>query len=354
MKLFLKKYSFNIFLLLFILEGCAMSGSSPFDACTELSHRWPESIAISEYGEGDIYFTDVVAGKLYRIQRTRDGTLDPTEKPIVEGLKPASGLSINQEENILYMGAGVRQEGKILYKIIGIPLNVFDDCSRFPYAYQSLKKCAAETGTPLSEFDIPQRPNGVVFDKKSGAVYYTWLRLSLLKKKGHIGQIPVKGKMTSPVPTEIFSPNGIDIDPRSDKPAFWVTITRDHVIKRLTMKNDRLEENYSIDLDKGDAGVWGHLPDGLMAHKNGDLLVATFGSGKILFLKRDGNGFYPPVPIAEGLGNPTDLAIGRSSKNDGKSSLFVTTKQGLIFTSKSIAKGKVIEIPDIESRIKVD
>lgn len=48
---------------------------------------------------------------------------------------------------------------------------------------------------------------------------------------------------------------------------------------------------------------------------------------------------------------PTDLVLGLSSQ-DKTRSLFVTTKEAWLIPFKSIAKGKVIEIQNIDTLIK--
>jgi hypothetical protein len=94
-----------------------------------------------------------------------------------------------------------------------------------------------------------------------------------------------------------------------------------------------------------------HLPDGLICLENGDVLVAAFGSGQILYLAKDGDQYRGPFTLAEGLGRPADLVLGPSSQNRSRS-LFVTPKEAWFFPFKSIARGKVVEIQNIDLLIK--
>ena len=95
---------------------------------TKFPHAWPESIDVD--GEGNIYFTDAYEGTLYRISRTEDGKLKAAEELLIEGLKRASGISINRNENVLYMGLALKSGKGTEYKIARIPLEIFTICDR--------------------------------------------------------------------------------------------------------------------------------------------------------------------------------------------------------------------------------
>jgi hypothetical protein len=198
--------------------------------------------------------------------------------------------------------------------------------------------------------DISRHPNGVVYDKRGNTIHYTYERLglidSLFKRKGHIGTVNLETEQVNQ--QDIFSPNGIDVDLSSDKSTLIVSITLRNSLKILTGIEDGFKETAVIPLGKD--GILGHYPDGLIRLDNGDLLVSAFGAGKILYLHRSGNRYLGPVEILKGLGNPTDLALGPSSNGD-KTSLYVTTKNWWLLPFKALAKGKVVEITDIDDRI---
>jgi hypothetical protein len=101
----------------------------------------------------------------------------------------------------------------------------------------------------------------------------------------------------------------------------------------------------------GVGGLLGAVPDGVYCMENGDILIAAFASGQILYLAWDGSAYSDPVVIEDGLDNPTDLVIGPSSSGAERSeSLYVTTLvwyRTFLFTA-----GKVVEITDIRTRIE--
>jgi hypothetical protein len=106
-----------------------------------------------------------------------------------------------------------------------------------------------------------------------------------------------------------------------------------------------------MDINNSKDTLFGDLPDGLFCIENGDIIVACFGSGKILYVPKKDDGFGNAVEIKKGLGHATDCVIGPSSAA-GTNSLFVTTKRTTIVSFEDIAQGKVIEIPDIEQIIE--
>jgi sugar lactone lactonase YvrE len=335
------------------LAGCSMTlNTKQFTACTQEPHSWPESIDIDK--AGNLYFTDAYEGTLYRIARNQDNTLQEKEELLIKGLKRASGISISQEENMLYMGLELRSAKGTVFKIIQVGLDVFAPCDHCPYAYGELKAAAAGKNITFFESEIAYAPNGVVFYKKQQSVYYTHVALSFLgyftKKKGHIGKVIPDGNREPIIIEHIFSPNGIDIEPSSGERTLIVSTTLDNSIHRIVLSVDNVEQDFATSIQNPTDGLWGNFPDGLMCKSNGDVLVAAFGSGKIFYLARKENHLGDPIEIVKGLGNPTDLTIGLSSEGKGNS-LYVTTKRGGLIPWKPIAKGKVLEIPDIENKI---
>ena len=315
-----------------------------FKICTNTPHKWPESIDIDK--KGNLYFTDTSEGTLYKIKRNDDKTLEP-ETALIRELKGAGGISIDREKNVLYLGAVIESNEGDMSKIFRIPLRIFESDAELPLTYKELNKYASDKNTELSEWDISNNPNGVVLDKRGNAIYYTFERLRffspVIKLKGHIGKIHPDTHEKPLIIKELYSPNGIDIDASSEETNMIVAITLENSIKRFTLSNGKITETVTVDLGKGGHWLLKHLPDGLLRMDNGDILVAAFGSGKILYIPWNAGSYGDPVEVVNGLGHPTDLIIGPSSSGNGES-LFVTTKSSWISRDECIAKGKVIEI----------
>jgi sugar lactone lactonase YvrE len=320
---------------------------------TQKIHAWPESIDIDR--EDNIYFTDAYAGTLHRLARNEDGTLQNEEEPLIEGLKRASGISISREEHVLYMGFTKKSDQGTGYGIARIPLNIFTKCNRRPYSYEALRVCAQTQQIEFIESEISHAPNGVIFDRDSQTAYYTYAALGwfnwIFKKKGYIGSVRFDPPMEPTIISPIFSPNGIDVEPAGNRVALIVTITLDDSINRVILTDGKVSANIPSSFKKAGSGLLGDLPDGLLRVPNGDLLVAAFGSGKIFYFARQGDEYRAPIEIVQGLGNPTDLTIGLSSDGNGNS-LYVTTKKGGLFPWKSISQGRIVEITDIDEKIK--
>ena len=339
-----------------LLTSCSMDTTqveNQFRVSTKIQHVWPESIDIDRFG--NIYFTDAAEGTLCRIRRNKDNSLAQQEETLLKDFKRASGISIDPIGQVLYMGVTIRFQGKTQYKIVGIPLEFFSTCQEFPYRFNSLKECAKLNNIEIVETAISNVPNGVIFDSKQQLTFYTYIRLGILafvfKLEGHIGKMPVKTDVKVKIIHNIRSPNGIDLDRSDPGTVLVVTATLDNAVKRIRVSEEKTEEMLTISLQKSGGKSPRHLPDGLICLENGDILVAAFGSGQILYLAKDGDQYRGPFKLAEGLGHPTDLVLGLSSQNRTRS-LFVTTKEAWLIPFKSIAKGKVVEVPYIDTLIK--
>ena len=151
-----------------LLISCSMAktntGNYSFNICTKKSHAWPESIDIDE--TGNIYFTDAAEGTLYRIRREDENSLVKEEELLLTGFKRAAGISIDREHHVIYMGVIIKWQGKIEYKILGVPLDIFNTCEAFPYSYGGLKECAKSNNIEIYEASINNRPNFIVFFSK--------------------------------------------------------------------------------------------------------------------------------------------------------------------------------------------
>jgi sugar lactone lactonase YvrE len=323
-----------------------------FETLTNIPHAWPESIDVDR--EDNIYFTDAYEGSLYRLTRNADGELKGPEEKLIEGLKRGSGISISRNEHALYMGLTLKSDKGTEYKIARIPLEIFTRCERRPYAYEALKVCARTQLIEITEFNISEAPNGVIYHQISQAVYYTYEAFSLtgwlFKRKGHIGRVKFDNHAQPTIIKPMFSPNGIDVEPVQDGLALIVSITLKNCINRIVLRNGEVEI-HSSSLKKAKGGLLGNLPDGLLRRPDGSLLVAAFGTGKVFYLSQNGNQYSDPIEIVDGLGNPTDLILGPASNGNG-TSLYVTTKKGGVFPWKWISQGRVVEIADIEKKIE--
>ena len=319
---------------------------------TQNAHAWPESIDVDR--RDNLYFTDAYEGKLYRIARNEDGRLRPAEEVLVEGLVRASGISISREEDVLYMGLALKTDAGTEYKIARIPLDALTACDCHPCSYDALNACARKLQLEMVEYPICYAPNGVIYNPDSRTVYYTHEALGafswLFKTKGHIGSVSVDNPAEEKIISSLYSPNGIDVAPYRGGQALIVSITLENGIDRIILSDNEVTAISPFSLEKAESGIFGNLPDGLLRLPDGDLLVAAFGSGKVFYLPQQENGYGDPVELVQGLGNPTDLTIGLSGNGSGNS-LYVTTKDGGILPWRWIAKGRVIEIPDIEKII---
>ena len=306
------------------------------------THKWPEAIDMD--GDGNLYFSDVVAKTLYRFVRDGDGRLQGEEQLLLKGFKHAAGISIDRENELLYFG--VRLAGDRVSKILQIPLGLLDRSQKFEYSYRDLKRSVEMNPAGLYEYEIGDSiPNGVIFDQSTKNVYYTHENLFLgylMNKPGYVGDTQWM------INQELLVPNGIHVDPTiEDKTVLVVGQTRTNSIVRITMPQVELGK------PKRTSGVGGRLGaglDGLFCLENGDLLVAGFVSGQILYLSWDGRAYGDPVVIDDGLDNPTDLVVGPSSRGaDHPESLYVTTL--VWWRTFLFPKGKVVEIPDFKARI---
>jgi sugar lactone lactonase YvrE len=338
------------------LISCSMAmtqAEKTYRVCTKTPHAWPESIDVDP--TGNIYFTDAAEGTLYRIKRNKDNSLAQREELLLKGFKRASGSSIDSVSKVLYMGVVLRWQGKKEYKILGIPLDIFNTCRDFPYSYSGLKECAEQNNNEIFEISIPKPPNGVIFNSKLQLAFYTYERLGLLayffKLKGHIGKTTVRTDSEVKIIQEMRSPNGIDLCQTVRGTVLVVAATLDNAVRLMRVSEDKAEQILTIPLGKSGDKFPGHLPDGLICLENGDILLAAFGSGQILYLAKDGNRYLGPYRLAEGLGHPTDLVLWSSSQNVTRS-IFVTTKETWFISFKSTAKGKVVEIQDIDTLIE--
>jgi hypothetical protein len=306
------------------------------------SHKWPEAIDID--GDGNLYFSDVVAKKIYRFTRERDGSLKKKEELLFKGFKHAAGISIDRENKFLYLG--VRLQGDPVSKVLQIPLGLLNRCQDIEYSYENLKKSVEMNSADLYEHEIGEsKPNGVIFDKKTKNIFYTdenIIQGYFSNKPGHVGDTQGKIKKM------LLTPNGINIDPTTEnKTVLVVGQPRTNTIVRITMPQVELGKPKRI---SGVGGRLGAGPDGLFCMENGDVLLAAFLTGQILYLPWDGSTYRDPIMIEDGLDNPTDLVVGSSSRGaDHSESLYVTTLvwwRILLFPA-----GKVVEIPDIRTRI---
>jgi hypothetical protein len=306
------------------------------------SHNWPEAIDLD--GDGNLYFSDVVAKKLYRFTREGDGSLQKKEELLLQGFKYAAGISIDRENKLLYIGVSL--QGEQVSKVLQIPLGLLNRCQDFEYSYENLKRSVEMNSADLNEYEIGEsKPNGVVFDKKTKNIFYTdenIIQGYFRNKPGHVGD--TQGKIKK----KLLTPNGIDIDPTiEDKTVLVVGQPRKNTIVRITMPQVEFGKPKQL---SGIGGRLGAGPDGLFSMENGDILVAAFVTGQILYLPWDGSTYSDPIVIEDGLDNPTDLVVGPSSSGaDHSESLYVTTLvwwRAFLFPA-----GKVVEIPDIRSRI---
>jgi hypothetical protein len=298
------------------------------------NHKWPESIDVDQ--DGNLYFTDAIDKALFQIKRGKDGRLASTSIKLLYGFDHASGVSIDREKAVLYLGAKVKKAGKI----IKIPLHWFE--THRDVDYRSFGgNPLSDPSLRLEELDIEFKgkrpraatPNGVVFHRQSDTVFYTDTNIpgSLWGSMGFLGNT---NDLNQP---ELITPNGIDIDPKTENGLVVSLLRRNSVILWDFKKR---EETSRISV--------GHWLDGLLCLADGNVVVAAFGSRKIFHLSRNGNDFTDPCVIADLSGYPTDLVIGPASDGLGES-LFVTTTRGI---TSFWGGGKVVEISDIQELIQ--
>jgi hypothetical protein len=306
------------------------------------SHKWPEAIDMD--GDGNLYFSDAVAKKLYRFTRERDGSLQKKEQLLIQGFKHVGGISIDRQNKLLFLG--VRLQGDLVSKVLQIPLELLDHCQDFEYSYKDLKRSVQMNSAALYEYEIGEStPNGVVFDKRTNNVFYTDENIFqgyVRNEPGHVGD--TQGKIEK----KLLTPNGIDIDPTiENRTVLVVGQTRKNTILRSTVPQVELGKSRRL---SGVGGRMGAGPDGLFCMENGDILVAAFLTGQILYLPWDGSSYSDPIVIEDGLDNPTDVVVGPSSSGAVDSdSLYVTT---LVWWRIFLfPAGKVVEIPGIRTTI---
>jgi hypothetical protein len=306
--------------------------------------NWPESIDMDR--QGNLYVSDTLAGSLYRLRRRADGTLDSSEELILSELKSAHAVSIGPEDT-LYLGVTVRVGQEIESRIIALPPDLLAGTD-LPHTYEALKAHAAQQGYPWRERVLPpgNPPNGVVFAERNHSVYYTVERLwpGLLGRKGHLASVSFDADHQAPEILKRVTPNGIDVDSSAEELTLVLALSFKHAVCRIRLSPGREPQVQKARLGSGRRWPFGHIPDGLICLENGDVLVACFGSGKVLCLPREGSAYGRSCPVCEGLGCPTDLVCGQSSGGRG-TSLFVTTM-------KPLFKGRLIEIPDIQGVIE--
>jgi hypothetical protein len=297
-------------------------------------YKWLESIDFDRYG--NLYFTDASRNALYKFKRQKDGRLARKSTRLLYGLRWTSGVSIDRENDFLYLGARVGKKGKILK----IPLLWFKTHTDINYRFYQADPSSDPALRP-EELDIswtgqqPREalPNGVVFHRPSNTVFYTDQNFngSFLGRMGFVGRTD-----DSPQP-ELFTPNGIDVDLKAEN-VLIVSLMRKRSIIRWDFQKGQ-------ELSRTTIGRW---LDGLICLENGDVLVAAFGYRRIFHLTRTGDGFTDPCEIARLSGCPTDMVIGTSSDGEGES-LFVTTMRGFTFF---LGGGRIVEIPRIRELIR--
>jgi hypothetical protein len=305
-----------------------------FRKLTMGKHNWPESIDFDR--SGNLYFSDHREKALFSIRRNPDGALADTDEMLLYGFDHASGVSIDRENNILYLGIQIKKAGAILC----IPLELFDEQTniRYPsFRWDRLKDLSLQP----EEIDLNRgkgkrgspKPNGVIFDKGTNSVFYTNSNLegAALCFNGFVGNT------SDPERKKFFTPNGIDVDPTAEG-VLVISLARKKRILRLDWRNKTSLESPRI----------GKMLDGLLCLENGDVLVASFYSKAIFHLRWNGRGYEKPTVIQNKLDCATDVALGQSANGSGES-LFVTATKG--FFRSYWEGGAIIEIPNIQALI---
>ncbi len=312
-----------------------------FRVCTQKSFKWPEAIDID--GDGTLYFTDVFEKALYRIKRGRNGRLESHAEKLIEGFQHVAGISVNQNAGLLYLGIQAKGDKKSSGRIARLPIDIFDACAKKPLSYEATKARLEKASIKIQESPIAGKPNGIVFTPHDGeTIFYTDEKLpaSFLGKKGHIGSTQPHDKY------ERITPNGIDIAPSANGTTTVSSLFRKNKITQLIFRDKQFEKIYESKPLK--RRILGAGLDGLICMENGDVLAAAYWWGEVLYFAWDGASYAEPVTIAKDLGNPTDLAVGRSANGNGNSLYVTSTKLWRVWLGGG---GKVVEIPDIENRI---
>jgi hypothetical protein len=152
------------------------------------------------------------------------------------------------------------------------------------------------------------------------------------------------------VSENIRPPNGIDLLKGDDGPPLWVTLTQENKIVGIDPRPEKKQQAVTISLP-GDKGNFRQpWPDGLLVMENGDLLVAAFGTGEILYLEKGKGGYEQPITVANVPGCPTDLVLAPSLSGEGIS-LYVTYTQLWNFVNWSLQRGAVAEIQNIDRKL---
>jgi hypothetical protein len=304
--------------------------------------------------DGNIYFTDSVERSLYRLKRKSDNTLPRKgEEILLWGLGHAGGVSIDRENKVLYLGARTGCWLSPKAAILQIPLAVFDKpykgCSysseEFTQALerQSLKRADVEHEVRPAESGLPlPKPNGVLFVPGENKVFYTHENLpgGISGREGYLGDI------SNSLCKRYVSPNGLDVDTTTGNPVLVIALTLKNSIVRFNLSTG--ESSPPVELKHETKYKRGLSPDGLICLKNGDILFASFISGRVYFMPWDGQAYGDPRSIADGLDCPTDLVVGTSSSGAGESLFVTTTKMGWAFLRGG---GNIIEIPNICEKI---
>ena len=313
---------------------------------TSLSKSFPESIDADQ--DGNLYISESYTGALYRYRRQGDGCLEESPELILTGFGRggARGLCIDRSTATLYFGIDPKEAAQA--QIIGFSLAVLDKSSALPLTLKALKATSAELSLPWWQANLSERPNGIVFDPEEQALYYAFTRLVggyLLGQKGFVEKVSLDPQAPPAPILETRTPNGLDLIRTPDGSALLLTQSAKNSVCRLNLQAGESNEPQETDLRGGGHWLLRHAPDGLHALADGGVLVAGFASGKILLLRREGRGVGSPATLVEGLGNPTDLVIARSSSGSGHS-LFVTSMQPLL-------KGRVFEVLEINREIEL-
>lgn len=337
----------SIGILAVIWVGLIMNEAhSEYLICTDSNHIWPESIDIDAFG--NLYFSDAKEKALFRIERNqKDGRLGRTAEKVLKGFKHLGGVSIDRSNHSLYLGAKVPINCIDSYQIVQIPLDLLGRFQDTPYTLDALSDSSVSQEMKMSVVsrEIKEKPNGVVCEPTTGTIGYTFQNLFssyFLGRKGFLDSVSFSGKNEDIV--ALFTPNGIDIHGSADRLMWVASLFRKNEIVLVDVSTGVVNTRKKLqDVGRG--------PDGLLCLEGGDVLIAGFESRNIIYLPWTGTAFGEPKSLVEGLDNPTDLVIGKSSMGQGQS-LYVTTvaKWAGIFGRRS---GRVIEITDIDERLGI-
>jgi hypothetical protein len=357
--------SFTIFLLL-LAVSCSWSTFPPFESSvgpykksirvsSRHPHSWPESIDRDR--DGNLYFSDSIEKALYRLVRQPPSSRTAfCEEKLLEGLDHISGVSIDRDEGEMYLG--VRLPGEE-HSILRLSLSLWKTCATEPMGIKELKEHLV-AGSQASRITAHKlgKTNGIVFDPSERTVFYT-VRKKSDSKPSHVGKIQLSNPGATILTRNLSSPNGIDIDPETS--LLRVAQTGTLIIEEGGITSldwhSLIQRGAILPIGRTALGVPRDNPDGLICmEETGDVLIAGFRSGTILFLHRNKrkNRFHAPVPISidRNLGNPTDMVIGPSSVGPGRSLYVTTTNVWSILFINWAKGGRVIEISDIDRRLE--